>query len=185
MSFKVIIILPLIWSICCSVLPPEEPKGIFALKIGLQGDGSLYTLYAFMDNGRSLTHERILTNQEFIKFASGFWPSIYNQKKIDYFKLNNIECGIAKDVNNITNHSYCVPLDSVWKLRYIYFPFSNNPETGWANGSYGPSVKQFEYLKENYDISSFENSYFKGEYLWRLFIDLQNQNWIKNYKSLN
>jgi hypothetical protein len=185
MSFKAIIAVVVIWGICCSVLPKEEPKGVFALKIGIQGDGSLYTLYGFINNGRTLTHQRILTNQEFVRFASGFWPSIYNPEKINFFKLNNIDCGIVNDVNNVTNHTFCVPLDSVWKLKYIYFPFSNNPETGWAKGSYGPSEKQFNYLKENYNLVSFENSYFKDEFLWKLFIDIQKQDWINNYKSLN
>lgn len=185
MSFKAFITIILVWEICCSIIPKEEPKGVFALKIGIQGDGSLYTLYGFIDNGRSLTHQRILTKQEFIRFASGFWPSIYNPEKINYFKLNNIECGTLKDVNNITNHTFCVPLDSVWKLKYIYFPFSNNPETGWAKGNYGPSEKQFKYLKENYNLITFENSYFKDEYLWKLLMDIQNQQWINNYKTLN
>lgn len=184
MSFRGIIVILIIWEISCSVIPLDEPKGVFALKIGIQGDGSLYTLYAFIDNGRTLTHQRILTNQEFIRFATGYWPSIYNPQKIDYFKLHNIDCGIVRDVNNVTNHTYCVPLDSVWKLKYIYFPFSNNSESGWAKGTYGPSIKQFNFLKDNYQIESFENSFFMNDNLWKLFRDIQNQEWIKNYKSL-
>ncbi len=185
MNFKAVILVSTVWGICCSILPKEEPKGVFALKIGIQADGSMYTLYGFIQNGRSLTHQRILTNQEFIKFASGFWPSIYNPEKINYFKLNNIQCGIEKDVNNVTNHTFCFPLDSIWKLKFVYFPFSNNPESGWAKGTYGPSEKQFKYLKERYNLTSFENSYFIDEDLWKLFFDIQNQEWIENYKLLN
>ena len=184
MCWNVKIVVIFIWVICCSILPKQDPHGVFALKIGIQGVGTLYSLHAFINNGRTLSHQRILTNQEFIKFASGFWPSIYNPKKINYFKLNNINCGVEKDVNNITNHSYCIPLDSVWKLEYIYFPFSNNAESGWAKGKYGPSEKQFNFLKENYNVNSFENSYFIDENLWKILIDIQNQEWIENYKSL-
>lgn len=184
MSWQNKIIIIIIWSVFCSIIPKQEPRGVFALKVGIQGDGTIYSLYAFIDNGRTLSHQRLLSNQEFIKFASGFWPSIYNPEKIDYFKLNNINCGIMKDVNNVTNHTYCIPLDSVWKLRYIYFPYSNNPEAGWANGTYGPSEKQFNFLKENYNIVSFENSYFIDQNLWKILTDIQNEDWIKKYKSL-
>ncbi len=182
---KLTIILSLIiWGICCSIIPDNEPKGVFALKVGLQGTGNLYTLYAFISHGGNLTHQRILSNEEFLRFASGYWPSIYNPKKIDFFKLNNVNCGITKDINDITSHSFCIPLDSVWKLKYIYFPFSNNPEIGWAKGQYGPSEKQINYLKINYNLTSFENSYFLDDKLWKLLNDVQNQEWINNYKSL-
>jgi hypothetical protein len=166
-------------------MPYPEPKGVFALKIGLQGTGKLYTLHAFINNQGRLTHQKILSTEEFIRFASGFWPSIYNPKKIDYFKTNQINCGITTDVSNITTYSYCVPLDSVWKVKFIYYPFSNNPETGWAKGTYGPSENQFQYLKERYKLENFENSYISDEYLWLFLKDIQDINWINNYKSLN
>jgi hypothetical protein len=174
----------LIWGICCSIIPEPEPKGVFGAKIGLQGTGKLYTLYAFINNGRTLTHQKILSKEEFIRFASGYWPSIYNPKKIDFFKINNINCGISTDVSTITTYSYCIPLDSLWKIKYIYFPFSNNPETGWAKGIYGPSVGQYEYLKKEYGIGSLENSYFLDDKLWKLLQDVQNQHWISQYKSM-
>lgn len=174
----------LIWFVLSSIIPEPEPKGIFALKIGLQGTGKLYTLHAFINNGRTLTHQRILSNDEFVRFASGYWPSMYNPKKIDYFKANNINCGITTDVSSVTTYSYCVPFDSVWKIKYIYYPFSNNPEVGWANGQYGPSEKQYQFLKSTYNITSLENSYFMDDKLWRLLIDIQNPNWINQYKSL-
>ena len=172
-----------IWGICCSILPKQEVKGVFGLKIGLQGTGKLYSLHAFINNGRTLTHQRILSNEEFIRFASGYWPSIYNPKKIDYFKAHRLNCGVTTDVSNITTYSYCVPLDSAWKIKYIYYPFSNNPEIGWARGEYGPSDKQYEYLKSNYNITSLENSYFLDEKLWNFLIDIQNPSWINEYKS--
>ncbi len=182
---KLIFILSLVvWSICCSVIPEPESKGVFALKVGLQGTGKLYNLYAFINNGRALTHQRILSNEEFVRFASGYWPSIYNPNKVDYFKANKINCGITTDVSAVTTYSFCIPLDSVWKIKYIYYPFSNNPESGWAKGNYGPSEKQYEFLKLNYNISSLENSYFIDDKLWKFLIDIQNQSWINHYKSL-
>jgi hypothetical protein len=174
-----------VWIVFCSILPQNEIKGVFAVKVGLQGTGKLYTLHAFINNGRTLTHQKILSNEEFIRFASGFWPSIYNPKRIDYFKSNQINCGITTDVSNITTYSYCLPLDSIWKIKYLYFPFSNNPETGWANGSYGPSEGQFIYLKERYKIDNLENSYITDKYLWLFLSDLQKNEWIKTYKSIH
>jgi hypothetical protein len=179
-----IVFLFLIWGICCSILPNPTIRGIFGVKIGVQATGQLYFLQAFINNGRTITHQRLLTKDEFTKFASGYWPSIYNPNRFDYLHEYKLYCGLALDTASQQKHCYCLPLDSLWKIRFSNFPFNNNSETGWSRLPFKPSASQEEYLKDRYNVNNLNVSYFIDEKFWLLLKDVQDPIWVKQYKSL-
>ena len=167
-----------------SVTNAPFPKGVFAAKISLQSSGQLFTLYAFINDGKSLNKQKSLSKEEFVRFASGSWPSIYNPSRIDFFKEKNLSCGTIKDDATYREIAFCLPLDSLWKVRYASFPFSTSSETGLSKNNYQPSEKQAEFLFKNYGVTNLDASFIIDENLWKLLKDIQNPSWIRTYKSL-
>ena len=48
-----------VWSVTCSVRPNPTPKGVFATKVCIQASGEVYMLFAFIDNGVTLSRKKI------------------------------------------------------------------------------------------------------------------------------
>ena len=74
------------WFISSSFMLVNQPHPAFGLKVSFQSTGVLTSYIAYIDNGRAHTHLKILTETEFIKIASGHWPSIYNPTRRNYFE---------------------------------------------------------------------------------------------------
>jgi len=182
---KLKFILLLIWFISSSVFKTAEPRTVFGVQISFQANSTLYRLQVFIDNGRVLSKQKYLSRDEFIKYASGFWPSIYNPKKLNFFEQNNIEtCGVFEDPELLEKIPYCFPLDSLWKVKWNDAPFQSTVEKGWANGLYRPSLKQQKYLHDNYGVENIELGFFLDTNFWKIMRDVQDLEWIQKYKSL-
>jgi len=91
------LLLVILWFLCGSIVWQQQNivRGIFGVRIAFQSNSQMTTFVCFLDNGRTLTHKRILSQDEFIHFAAGDWPSIYNPKRINYFEERNLQCGIT------------------------------------------------------------------------------------------
>jgi hypothetical protein len=174
----------LIWLSFCSVVFNPTVRPVFGVQVNMQINSQLISIVAYVHNGRVLTNKKILTKEEFIRFASGFWPSVYNPSKRNLFEENNIPCGLEKDP--ITNKSipYCFPMDSLWKIRYSDFPYRTGKEKGWSNELYKPSSAQAIFLHKNYSIYDLDLSYFIDTNFWKILKDVQDPEWIKKYRSL-
>ena len=162
----------------------EPPHGAFGVKISYQSSGSLLNYIAYIDNGRTHTHVKQITETEFIKIASGHWPSIYNPNRKNYFSENKYPCGVLKDSFTLKEYTYCLPLDSLWKLHFQKNPYDMTVGNGWSNKEFNPSLKQELYLFNNYGIRHMDSDYFKDSSLWKILGDVRNQQWIENYKCL-
>lgn len=179
------LLLFVIWFLTGSVVvSKQQPRGIFGVRIAFQSNSQFTTFVCFIDNGRTLTHKRILTQTEFVNFASGHWPSIYNPKRINYFEERNLDCGIYKDSFSLKETAYCLPLDSLWKLRFSTYPYRGSSEEGWGGKLYKPSEKQELFLYNNYNVRNIDGDFFLDSNLWNLLSDVQDPVWIRNYKSL-
>ena len=121
---------------------------------------------------------------EFIQIASGKWPSIYNPLRINYFEQRQLNCGMYRDSFEIKEQPICVPIDSLWKLRFSTYPYRSSGEMGWSSKLYRPSEKQELYLYENYNIRSIDENFFLDTNFWKLLSDVQDPVWIANYKSM-
>lgn len=183
--FKYILLI-LLWFLCGSIVysPTQTARGVFGVRIAFQANSQFLTFVAFLQNDRTLNHKRILSQTEFINFASGHWPSIYNPKRINYFEERNLQCGIYTDTFSLKEATYCVPLDSLWKIRFSTYPIRGSSEEGWSSQMYNPSDKQDLFLFENYNVRSIDGDFFLDSNMWNLLSDVQDPVWIKNYKSL-
>jgi hypothetical protein len=180
------LLLVFLWFLTGSVVWQQQNvvRGIFGVRIAFQSNSQMTTFVCFLDNGRTLTHKRILSQDEFIHFASGDWPSIYNPKRINYFEERNLNCGIATDSFSLKKVSYCVPFDSLWKLRFSTYPYRQSVEMGWSPNLYKPSLKQEKFLYDNYGVANIDGDFFLDTAFWKLLNDVQDPVWIQNYKSL-
>jgi len=173
-----------VWSVTCSVCPNPSPRGVFAAKVCVQANGELYMLFAFIDNGVTLSHKKILTKDEFAKFASGYWPSIYNPERRNYFKENKLDCGVIENHEFNQKISYCTPLDSLWKIHFEKHPLDITKGNGWSNKQFNPSLKQELFLYQTYGVAHLDADYFLDTNFWKLLGDIQKPEWISSYKCL-
>lgn len=176
----------LIWIFCSSVFyPVQTVRGVFGVRVSFSSNSQILTFACFIDNGRTLTNKRLVSRDEFIKIASGHWPSIYNPKRLNYFEERNLTCGIVIDSFSFKESTYCVPFDSLWKLRFSIYPFrEGSVEDGWSSKLYQPSSKQAIFLYNNYNVRNVDGDFFLDSNFWNLMSDLQDPVWIANYKSL-
>ena len=178
------ILLVLCWFISSSFMLVSPPHSAFGVKISFQSTGLLTSYIAYIDNGRTQSHVKQITETEFIKIASGHWPSIYNPTRRNYFAENNFDCGVLKDSFTLKEYTYCVPLDSLWKLHFEKHPLDVTKGNGWSGKQFNPSLKQELYLYQNYDVAHIDANYFLDSNLWKILKDVQNPEWITNYKCL-
>lgn len=178
------IILISIWLSLSSVVFMGEAKPIFGVKVCYQSTGQFTSFMVYLDNGVTQNARKILTQNEFIHIASGKWPSMYNPKRINYFEEHNLNCGVIKDSITLKEYGYCLPLDSLWKIRFQKHPFDISQGNGWSQKQFRPSPHQEIYLYDNYKIKQIDGDYFLGDNFWKILQDIQNPEWIENYKAI-
>ena len=172
------------WFISSSFMLVNQPHPAFGLKISFQSTGVLTSYIAYIDNGRTHTHLKILTETEFIKIASGHWPSIYNPTRRNYFAEHNYQCGVLKDSFTLKDYTYCIPLDSLWKLHFQKNPLDITKGNGWSNKPFNPSLSQELFLSTNYGVKHIDSEYFLDSNMWKILGDVQKTEWIEKYKYL-
>ncbi len=173
-----------IWVFTTSIVVVYETRPVFGVKVGYQSTGKLTMYMVYLDNGVYQNSRKMLTENEFIHIASGNWPSIYNPRRINYFEQNHLSCGIIKDSISEKDYSYCIPLDSLWKIRFEKHPFDLKQGNGWSHKQFKPSPKQEIYLYQTYGVRQIDGDYFTDLNFWKLLNDVQDPNWILNYKSI-
>lgn len=174
----------LCWWVCGSVMQYPTGKGVFGVSIGLQSTGQLVTYIAYLKTSNGIKYRRSLLEDEFVKYASGYWPSYYNPKKEDLFAKENLKCGVIFDSSQWKEFPYCSPFDSLWKIRYDGHPFQQNTELGWSRGKYRPSPGQEKYLFSEFGVSNIERDYFKDTNFWKILRSVNDPDWIRYYKAL-
>lgn len=174
----------LCWLLTSSVIFSPYAKPVFGVMVSIGPNSQVVSFVCYLDNGRVLTKKRIVDGETFVKIVSGYWPSIYNPKRIDYFKENNIDCALLTD--SITRETFvgCVPMDSLWKIRFSTYPFKHNVERGWSNKYHKPSPGQEQYLYQRYGVKHIDGDYFLDTSFWLLMNDVMDTNWIDNYRAI-
>lgn len=163
----------------------QNVRGVFGVRVAFQANSQMLTFVCFLDNGRVLTNKRVVSQDEFIKIASGHWPSIYNPDRKNYFEERDLMCGIVIDSFSLKEMTYCVPFDSLWKIRFSTYPYRGSiTEDGWSSKLYRPSSKQELFLYNTYNVRNVDGDFFLDTNFWKLLSDLKDPVWIANYKSL-
>ena len=178
------LLLLLVWVISSSIIQAPTVRPVFGVRVSIGANSKITTFACFIDNGRGLTSKRIVDRETFIKIASGYWPTKYNPKKINYFEENGIDCGLFYDSSEMKTIPSCVPLDSLWKIRFATYPFRGNGELGWSNKYHKPAPRQEIYLHERYGINHIDGDFFLDTSFWMLLNDVMDPQWIENYKAI-
>jgi hypothetical protein len=179
-----ILVVVLLWFLHASIVYNPNVRPVFALQVSMQPNSQLFSIVAYIYNGRTLAYRKPMTRDEFVKIASGKWPSVYNPQRIDMLSQNGISCGVVQDSISKKDIVYCLPLDSIWKLRFSDYPFRGNNEKGWSQQLNKPSSKQIIYLHEKYGVEDLDFSSFSDSAFWNNLRDVQNPDWVKKYKNL-
>jgi len=183
MRFAVIIGL---WLVCTSVFVPEqETRVVFGARISMTQNSEMTTFIAMRyGTDGTLREQKVINRDDFIRILSGFWPSPFNPKRINYFEKENIFGGVFVDSVLLEKVPYCPALDNLWKVRYSDYPFQGGSEEGWSLGMYKPSEKQEEYLYDRYGVGDLDMDFFIDTNFWTLLRDVSDSTWIMNYKSI-
>lgn len=176
----------IIFFLTASVQFNVATKTVFAVRVAFQGNGQMFTIMAYFNNGTNNTYKRVLTMREFCFYASGTWPSIYNRNQINLFELNNVEGGVLLDeFSRKPTHPYCPSLDSLWKLRFDSYPFVGMDNgDGWSHDKWVPGKRQMNYLTDQYGVGAMDTHYFADTSFWKILRDVVDPEWIENYRYM-
>lgn len=184
MKFKVLLLALGVYFMCSSITFKTHYRPVFGVRISIGANSQITTFVCYTHNGRSLVNKRIMDKETFVKIVSGYWPSPYNPKKQDFFQANNINCKIEVDPITRKTAPNCIPLDSLWKIRFSTFPFRGRAGRGWSNQMHKPSLKQAKYISNRYGVDQIDGQFFMDTSFWLLMHDVLDEDWINNYKSL-
>ena len=162
-----------------------ESRPVFGVNVAIGANSKITTFVCYVNNGRVLTKKKLMDSDTFVKIASGYWPSVYNPLRKDYFEENNIDCSLLTDEITQKKIVGCVPIDSLWKIRFATYPFKHNTTVGWSNKYNKPSPGQEKYLFNRYGINHIDGDYFIDTSFWLLMKDVTDPQWIANYKSIH
>lgn len=163
----------------------SQIRSYFAIGLIPGPNSTLLSFAIVKQNGNKFMGTQQITEQHFMYYALGHWPSKINSGKKDFFKENkvpNCYLNYSKSGKVIGFNNY--PIHQLWKLKYKNHPMSRTAGDGWSQGDYIPSRAQAQYLFKNYGVLSVKTNYFIGLHLFKLLKDIQNEEWIENYKHL-
>jgi hypothetical protein len=192
---RVLTILLLLVVLCFStsfhtLTPVSKVYGV-SLNTGL--GNNLVTYYLGYFNGDKKLGQTPMDRTSFINAIRGKTESPGNPNRDNLFITNKVpDCGYYIDCtyfekNPLTKDSiftyfeslYCIPLDSVWKIKHKINPFTL--EKGWAKNKYTPSDKQIEIIKK-YGVNHWKNIIW-GDKFYELLIHVSSYNWKESYKA--
>lgn len=171
-------------SLFLSVQFKAELRTVFGVRVAYQATGQMLTLVAFFSDGKMQSNRKILSTKEFIHFASGDWPSIYNRNRMNLFDLNGVTGGVYQDSITKEKIPYCFALDSLWKLRYNYHPFNGIGSVGWSQDQFTPSLAQQKLLYKEFDMNHMDTKFFIDTNFWKLLRSVTDEEWIEKYKNV-
>jgi hypothetical protein len=190
--------------LCSQARQHKNIKYKLAFKIN-PSSGSGVITYAIIGidtlNDNRIIKTQFLDEANFVMYCKGVNKCKANTTGIDFFEKFEIDCGMMLDDPKMRKgiliqdtlweemKPLCLPIYDIWKLRYAVHPHYSSSSTvipdedeGWATTRYRPSYKQTQLLQQ-YGVNNVTN-FFYGEGMFRLFKDMQNEEWIKTYKGL-
>jgi len=181
---KVRLLLLFCWILSSSVIKTTASRPVFGVRVAIGANSTVTSFVCYLDNGYSLSRPKNVDAETFVKIVTGYWPSVYNPKRIDLFKEHNIDCAIYTDSITLKPVLGCLPIDSLWKIHFGTYPFNGISEMGWSNKYHRPSPKQEQFLFNRYGVRQIDSDYFLDSSFWMIMNDVTDKDWIKNYKSL-
>jgi hypothetical protein len=158
-------------------------RTVFGISVSWQSTPDLLQFIVYQTNGSETINRKFISKKEFLYYASGYRRSIYNPDRINYFALYGIQSYAGLDPVYKDEVLVAGPIDSLWKLRFSFYPYKGNNDKGWSNDYNKPSPSQNAYLLENYQMDLSLGGCVVDTNVWRLLHDIQNSEWVENYRS--
>jgi len=165
---------------------PEEKKVSttisLGVKIGMIPSGGLHQFALIYYKDGRLASIQPVTTDRLIKVGTGKWPIPGTRKFHDFFAQQNMYV-FPEDSQEVFNIK--ASIDSLWKVRFAAHPFDHAKGDGWSQGDYRPSLKQQEYIFNRYGVRGYDQDYFVDSSFFKLMKDVQDPEWIEQYKSMH
>jgi len=163
----------------------QHTRVVFGVRIAMTANSQMTSFIALrFDEGGFLREKRAYSKDDFIRIASGFWPSVFNPKRINYFEQEHVFGGVYVNDTIQAKIPYCPGMDSLWKIRFSDYPFRSGFEKGWSGGLYKPTLAQQKYLVSRYAVGHIDQDYFVDTSFWKLMRDVSDTTWIGHYKAI-
>lgn len=145
----------------------RHPRYSFSISLISGANSSPVSFGIYRQNPDSTTEIIFLTQDAFLRQATGYESSRANPDKVNFFE----EYGIDPKV-----------LNQLWKLKYEQFPYENNDELGWGTPMGVPSEGQFSLLSA-FGIEQMTDVCF-GKNVWLLLQKVGDPIWQGQYQQL-
>lgn len=177
----------------------------YFLGFQIQPKGNSKVLYVLVGvdtaNNNKIVKVEYISEDNFVLYGKGLRKCKANLSQENLFEKAGVDCGLIldpKEVDGVEVYDtlwnemapLCLPIYDIWKLRYSVDPHYNKYHTavneedkGWAQTRYRPSVNQVKHLQQ-YGINDITDIFW-GENMFKLFKDMQDEEWVENYKHLN
>lgn len=143
--------------------------------------GGLYQFaLIYYQNGRRVSIQPI-TRDRMIKVGTGKWPIPGTRKFHDFFSERDIHV-VPSDSHEVFNLQ--ASIDSLWKIRFSAHPYAQGQDNGWSQGDYRPSLKQQAYIYNRYGVRGYDQEYFMDSSFYQLLKDVQDPEWIQQYRTM-
>ncbi|MBK9591250.1 MAG: hypothetical protein IPO32_07035 [Crocinitomicaceae bacterium] len=157
-------------------------KTCFGIGLFTSAHSQLITYAIITLRDSTITGALIVTEQQFMYQAMGYYPSLANMKRENLFQKYGVDsCFLVSDeLDNIIGY-YAKPFYDLWKIRFYEHPMYFDTE-GWSQGQMKPSRYQSDFLYKEYGVSNVLTQYFYGDTLFKLLRDVQDPAWIESYR---
>ncbi|MFK8044310.1 MAG: hypothetical protein AB8B72_02355 [Crocinitomicaceae bacterium] len=157
----------------------------FAIGLMPGGNNSLLSFAIVTYSGGTYIGTKRLSEQQFMFFALGYWPTRANPNKENLFKKNGIRgVELTYDDFGKVNGYTKGPIFQLWRIKYMSHPARRDLPSGWSQSPYMPSKSQAIYLYETYGVLNVNTHFFVGEKLFQLLKDVQDPTWVSAYQAI-
>lgn len=159
----------------------------FGMSLMTGMNNELFTLFVVKEFEGNVIGTEPISRGQFVMQARGELPSKANPDKANFFKRYDVLNCYLPDEFDDGRHLQppCWVFDELWKLRFQEFPFKQmegqHPGLGWAENRLGPSGRQM-LLLSGYGMNSLHDI-ICGEDLFRLLHDVNDPEWVDNYRK--
>lgn len=166
---------------------PVVASHTFGMSLMTGMNSELFTLFVVKELEGRILEARPITRGQFVMQAQGAMPSAANPGGVNLFLKYDVRgCMLpssADDKPRIV--SDCGVFDELWKLRFWKFPFrqgeGQQTGNGWAEMQTRPSERQ-QLLLCGYGLCN-PTDLACGEDLFRLLRDIEDPEWVDNYRK--
>lgn len=177
-----LISISLCFLLCSGFSQTTGKKTVFGVGLFTSAHSNMITYAIITLRNGAIEGAQVVSEQQFMYQAMGYYPSIANINKENLFQKYGVDsCFLLKNDYNKISGYYCKPFKLLWKLRFFENPYEFDTP-GWSQGQHKPSIYQMKILREEYGVTNILTDFFYGDTLFKLLRDVQDPAWVSSYR---